>query len=598
MLAMVQRLFLALAVLIAIGSVTDADNESNEFQMEHDRVVVFKDGYCLIVKNGTVRTDKNGKAFTDEVPDSAILGSFWAIPDNCQIKSMTAGFAEQKVDLSREIDCSNLGEIIAANLNRDCSFQIGERSFQGTIVKILHSNPVSPNQVELLSSFSSHDPPSRQNRRQTTIQRKIPTAESFIVRTDEGDVVVATQSVENLLIENMNSKTSETTSRTESKKRISFQFDKKDSDVKIKLMYFRPDVRWIPTYRVNLTGQESSKQLRGKTKTKVAQIALQGEIINEAEDFRDVPFHVVVGVPNFRFRNTPSPLVLESSVRNIVAQVAPNVMMNNRSQQFSNALITQTAGDFPGQRSTGSDQNGDVEMPKELTGQSGNDLYVYRLEKMSLKKGERASVPILTTEVSYRDVYTWDIDVIHSETYAADSSSGVSPLVLTKNRVWRQVELVNNTKIPWTTGAAMFVDDFQPLAQELLTYTSPGGTCRIPITVAVDLRGKVEDNEIGRDLKSLRWRGYDYAKVKGKIEIELVNQKDTSVPVEMRLRFGGRADQVSDDGKVTLSGFRKNDWQDLRGDAINNSSLIEWKAEISPGQTFKPFANYQFLLRY
>jgi len=213
-----------------------------------------------------------------------------------------------------------------------------------------------------------------------------------------------------------------------------------------------------------------------------------------------------------------------------------------------------------------------------------------------VKKGERASVPILTTEVGYRDIYTWDIVIKHSESYAPTETNMRSPLVLSENKVWRQIELVNDTDIPWTTGAAMFVDGFQPLAQELLTYTSPGGICRVPITVAIDLRGKADDREVSRDLQALKWRGYTYAKVIGKINAELANNKTVKVPVEMSIRFGGKATKASGDGKVVLSAYSQEDWKG-RGDVINNSSVVCWKAEIEPGDCFKPEVDYEFLLR-
>ena len=57
-----------------------------------------------------------------------------------------------------------------------------------------------------------------------------------------------------------------------------------------------------------------------------------------------MPLDIVVGVPNFRFGRTPSPLVLESVLRNALAEAAPNLMGN--SSQLSNAMYTQRSGEF------------------------------------------------------------------------------------------------------------------------------------------------------------------------------------------------------------------------------------------------------------
>ncbi len=599
-------IWLSLSILVIAAANLNAIDRSaetaDELKFKTERVIVFKDGYCLVVKEGTATTDKEGNVFTHDVPDSAILGSFWAIPEKGTIRSMVAGWDETKSTASKTINCLTIVEIVKANVGRECSFEIGDEQFEGKIIKLLSNDDqlqeiVTPTSPRALSQLS------RDQRMSLLSSHRVEnvTGQFFILGTDDGDVVISTSSVKNLTIADIASTREQTTHTKTIEKRLTLRFQKKNQPVKIKLMYFRPDVRWIPTYRIDLTEDDFANK-SGKEKRKTAKISMQGEILNEAEDFIDVPFHVVVGVPNFRFKSVPSPMILETAVRSALVQAAPNIMGNGGQNfdmnQMSNALYTQRSGEFRSHRANGSNNQADVELPESMTSQSGNDLYVYQLEKMTLKKGERASVPILTTEVGYRDIYTWDVEITHSETYAASSADSPSPLVLTENKVWRQIELVNDTKIPWTTGAAMFVDGYQPLAQELLTYTSPGGICRVPITVSVDMRGKTQDAEVKRDLKALRWRGYDYARVEGKIEIELANNKEVAVPVEVRVRFGGKATKTSEDGKITLSAFRQEDWHNNRGDQINNSSLVEWTGKIEPGECFKPMVDYEFLMRH
>ena len=557
-------------------------------ELTTEQVVIFKDGYCLVVKDGVAKTDENGFAHTYEVPDAAVLGSFWAIPEAGKIKSMVAGWEETKTEEVKDINCTNVLSIIKANVGRQCRFEVGNDQYDGKLLKLL-SNPVDkPPQNHLAAELRS--------RSSQLIVATAP-ASHFLLRSEAGDVMVAVNQVKNLTIDQMVSTTQQRSFEVTKKKKLKFDFGQPNQDVKIKLMYFRPDVRWIPTYRIELT-DEPFKNKSGNAPRNTARIAMQGEILNEAEDLIDVPVHLVVGVPNFRFRETPSPMILEAQMKNSLASVAPNLMGNNNrfSNSISNGIYTQRAGEFRSNRASGGNGSAAIDMPEELSGKASQDLFVYKLDKMTLKKGERASVPILTTEVGYRDVYTWDIAVKHSESHAATSAALASPLVLSENRVWRQIELVNDTDIPWTTGAAMFVDGFQPLAQELLTYTSPGGICRVPVTVAVDLRGKADDREVSRDLQALKWRGRSYAKVVGEINAELANNKSVKVPVEVSIRFGGKATKASADGKISLSGYNEKDWE-RGGDAINNSSIVRWKAEIEPGECFKPEVDYEFLLR-
>lgn len=616
-----HKTFRILAIAVFLASCSHAaesdllDLDSAELQLSTERVIVFKDGYCLIVKKGTATTDDQGVVFTDEVPDSAILGSFWAVPAKGTIKSMVAGWVKTESESTRKINCTKVVEVIKANLGKQCSLRIAGKEdeiLNGTLLKLLSNDELVDPRTGVSSSHNSTqstriDPVSAGSSIESVISISGTTGTHFILRTPSGDVMLAIDTIQKLTIDRMESTIEQTIKESSRRKRLSLSFGKPHQVVEVNLMYFRPDVRWIPTYRINLTDRPFVRQpnkLKPVTPaiaTKAAEIFMQGELLNEAEDLIDVPFHVVVGVPNFRFRTVPSPMILESSLRNLLAQAAPQIMGGQGAamqNQFSNALYAQRSSEFRSNRSVESEERVTVDLPEELSGKGGNDLYVYKLDNMTLKKGERATVPILRTEVAYRDIYTWDVEVTHAESYAATAADTASPLVLTTNKIWRQVEIINDTDIPWTTGAAMLVDGFQPLAQELLTYTSPGSICRVPVTVSVDLKGRVQDQETNRELDALNWRRNSYARVHGKIEIELANNKTEAVPVEVNLRFGGKSQKASDNGKSTLEAFRAEDWSNRQGDSINNSCVVSWKSTIKPGDCFKPNVEYEFFLRY
>lgn len=587
---------------------SDNSVDASELQLKPERVVVFKDGYCLVVKQGTATTNSGGVVFTDDVPNAAVLGSFWAVPEKGTIRSLVAGWVNTESKTNREVNCTSILEIVKSNLGKACSFEIDQQRIDGTLLKILSNDELAIEPIQssqsgggidssLLSPFSEVATP----RTSSTVVNSV-TGAYLLVRTQFGDKMIQASAVSNLTIENMSSSIQQTVTTKSRHKRLSMQFGEANSQVKLSLMYFRPDVRWIPTYRVNLTGEAlvANKNNGGadiSKERKQAELILQGEILNEAEDFVNVPFHVVVGVPNFRFRSVPSPMTLEATMRNLLGQVAPGIM-DTSNNRFSNALYSQRAGEIPSNRAGDDSARVAVELPDELIGKGGNDLFVYELAPMTLKRGERAMVPILSTNVPYRDIYSWDIELTHSESYAATSAESTSPLRLSEAKIWRQVELTNNTDIPWTTGAAMIMDGMQPLAQELLTYTSPGGICRLPVTVSVDLRGKVEDTEIKREFNSLKWRGNDYARVNGKIEVELSNNKTQPISVDVRLRFGGKTTQASDDGKISLEAYRAEDWHNHQGNPINNSSEVRWTATIATGEFFEATVNYDFYLQH
>ena len=186
-------------------------------------------------------------------------------------------------------------------------------------------------------------------------------------------------------------------------------------------MYFCPGIQWIPTYRIEL----------GRKK-KMARIALQAEILNEVEDLEEVPIHVVVGVPNFRFRSVISPFSLEAVLRNALTQASPQLM--SQVHTFGNAIFSQRAG---GRQ----DGRGTLKLPKELTAAGSEDLFIYELPKIRLKRGHRAAVPIFDATAPYEHVYTWEVHLQRHDIEATPSGAGVdSPLKLAMNEVWHQID--------------------------------------------------------------------------------------------------------------------------------------------------------------
>ncbi|MEK6248202.1 MAG: hypothetical protein N2C12_08485 [Planctomycetales bacterium] len=569
--------------------------------MKTEKVIVFKDGYCLVVKRATAFTDENGEVYTTEVPDSAVLGSFWATPIEGRLVNMIAGWKETTEKTEKQIDCNGMIEILKANVGKQCSLQLPDRSsLEGQIAQVL-SQPTTtavtePKRISFgipVTTFRPQRPP--HSIAATQVQTQVITGivgSQFVLKTDDGDMLIPANSIKQLTIKDMKTILPHTITTKKRTKRLTFRFAEAGKKREMLLIYFRPGIRWIPTYRVNLTTNEKNE--------KIAEISMQAEILNEAEDLIDTPIDIVVGVPNFRFRKTVSPMVLEQTMRNTLQQAAPNIMGQLRND-FSNTLYSQRAGEIRRDAAHASAVagGGSAELPNELTATGAQDLFVYNLPAFTLHKGERAAIPVLSARVPYRDIYTWDFHMKRTDIAAAPSGSGVeSPLVLSQNKVWRQIELINNTKLPWTTGAAMIMEGNQPLAQELLTYTSPTDFCRVPVTVSVDTRGSFSENEIRRQLEALKWGGYQYAKIFQQAALDVCNNKAEPIHLEITFRFGGKVDKVSDEGKVTLAPFRQEDWQQYRGHpAVNNSSVVVWNTTLKAGETFRPIVDYHFFTR-
>jgi hypothetical protein len=370
-------------------------------------------------------------------------------------------------------------------------------------------------------------------------------------------------------------------------KRLGFDFGKEAAGkaVSLKVFYFTAGVRWIPTYRVTGDLKES------------AAIALQGEVINEIEDFSNVALDLVVGVPNFRFKETVSPLTLERQLRTALRTADATMARNNEqllNAQYSNAMhqavrAEEGAGD------------GAMSLASELAGAQGEqDLFLYSIKEFSLKRGARATTPLWQSTVPLRHIYTMDIKAARTrggetvlgyrggnpnDRSAEPALAVASPLRARINQVWHQLELTNNGKIPWTTGAALTMRDTLPIGQDLLTYTPSGGCALLPLTVAVDLLGSFDEEETSRTPNALRVEGYDYTLIRKKGTLTVSSFRKEKSVMRLSVSVGGKVEQASDNGKAKLNDFRADDWVDAGHLYVNNHSDVTWDLELEPGQT-------------
>jgi hypothetical protein len=375
--------------------------------------------------------------------------------------------------------------------------------------------------------------------------------------------------------------------RTETEKRLVLEFAPAaaDAQVEVDVFYFGPGIRWIPTYRIALNEDGT------------AALVMQAEILNELEDLPGVPVDLVVGVPNFRFKNVISPMSLEPTLQDPLRRAAPQVM----GQGYSNVLLTQRAGEVRGRRPRPAPAAAPAApaVPPELAGEGAQDLYIYHIPKLTLRAGERAAIPVIATQVPFRHLYTWDVQLTRSGVESLPGpAKHASPIRLLKNEIWHQIELTNNTQVPWTTGAAMTMQGYLPIGQELLTYTSVGGRCQLPLTVAVDVRGTYEEREIGRKPNAVKFHGHTYALISKKGTLRVTNYKKKPVALYVTCQFGGNAAEASDEGQITITDYRSSDWKNLPGHpALTGHSTIRWELTIEPGKSKEVTCQYSYYVR-
>jgi len=156
-------------VCVAVFTFGLAAEPPERVALETERVVVFKDGHGLFVKRATGTADDEGRVFTDEVPVSAVLGTFWALSeDDRPLLSMTAGRVETVERRSHETSCTSVRELLRVNAGRRVSLELEtDRRIEGRLVEVLELAPeLGPGPTTLkipalsgVARFDVEDPP-------------------------------------------------------------------------------------------------------------------------------------------------------------------------------------------------------------------------------------------------------------------------------------------------------------------------------------------------------------------------------------------------------------------------------------------------------
>lgn len=579
-------LLLALATVALLPARARADEgaaaDAAELTLTTSRVVIFKDGYALYVRTGTATADAEGHVHTYDVPDAAVLGSFWAFAKDDRLVGMQAQFVTETSSREDTVACLTLLELLRANVGRTVTLGLGtEREARGEIVGVLE-RPTPPPEAPDAARDRAHLPAG------TDIERT-PLGGAFVHLRQVGDgrdLILPVAQVTTLGGADLVTERTRVLDSTVTRKRLRIDLGpgRAGSAAEITLLHFGPGLRWIPTYRVG-----------GQLETS-ADVALQAEILNEVMDLEDVPADLVVGVPHFRFSEVISPLSLEGTLQNVLHQAAPQLM----GQQIgSNAMFSNRAGERRDARGPS------LDIAPELASEAAQDLFVYTLPRLTLAKGARAAVPLWQSTVPLKHVYTLDIELgrdardgraqVRSSSRSSRRGDDVSPLELAAFDVWHQLQLTNDTDVPWTTGAALTSQGMLPLGQDMITYTSRGAAALLPLTVAVEVQAGYDELETEREPNKAVWRGNAYALVTKRATARVTNRRAEPTTLRVRLALGGKAMSASDEGVIRINDHRASDWTDRGQDMrLNNHTDIEWNVVLAPGEVKELSTVYQF----
>ena len=348
---------------------------------------------------------------------------------------------------------------------------------------------------------------------------------------------------------------------------IRMELEKPAGGENVEVSFLARGITWVPSYRIDLSDE------------KTARFSAQAQIINELADLQDAHVDLVTGFPNIQFPELPNPVAMSQNLAEFLRSLAAGraeggdrgYMMQQRALTFNSNYAPYDNALLPSYAIS-------------TNGQTAEDLFLYPLPRVSLKKGETATLPLFSAEMPYRHLYTWKIGDHLDGDPARPRGDGRSA-----EEVWHTCRLVNAARMPLTTAAAEFVKDGQFVGQDTCFYTAAGAEASIRINRAMNVQADEAEIEIERKRNAANFYGYGYDLVKLTGELKARNRLDKPINLEITKELSGEVLDKSDSAQ---------DVQTARGlKQVNPKHVLTWTLELKPAEERKIAYSYQLYVR-
>ena len=540
-------------------------------RMPVKEITIFKDGHAFLLHEGVMPTDAAGNVIMDYLP-SPVLGTFWPYSSNKDLKLIGVTASQRKVLV--EETAITLAELLEANTGVEAIISekpLGkdERIYAGTILGIPTRSP-----EELAATGLPN------------IGEQLPEKGNVILlRTAEGIKVMPIENIKDVTFKSPHrAKLSNEQFRNALTLKLDWAGRKPEKTADVGLVYLQKGVRWIPSYKVTIDGAGS------------AAIKLQATLLNELTDLSDVTANLVIGVPTFAFRESTDPIALQKKAAEL-----SQYFQNDRAQMMSNGIATQAArmGEY---RAAPSESPADLG-PSLPESKASEDLFVFSVRHITLKKGERMAMPIAEYSLPYKDVFTLDLPFAPPPEVRSNLNNeqqAEMARLFAEPKVTHKIRLTNKGAYPLTTAPALIIRDNRVLAQGMTTYTSAGASTDLEITKAVDVQVAKSENETQRTPNAVRLQGNDYARVDLAGKITLTNHKSQPIELEITRHVLGNVQTADHDGAIVKINSFEDD-RDTTGGAyppwwgwygwpswwrqFNGVGRITWKINLEAGKS-------------
>ncbi len=544
-------------------------------------VTVFKDGHAFVLHEGSMPTDADGNVVLDYLP-TPIIGTFWSY--SAQTSAKLTGVVTGRRIVSFDKTALNIPELIRANM--------------GARVRIAEAGLSAYECVIFGIPARSSEELSRTNPSSESLSLSQP-GNIVLLKFEGGIKAVPIDNIREItFLEEPKSTLAHEEFRNIMTLKLDWGRREPAQTANVGMVYVQRGIRWIPNYRVDIDGNGQ------------AIVKLQATIINELTDIEDVKAHLVIGVPKFAFEETSDPISLQQTV----AQLSSHFRRDSQSAYaFSNMIMSQSMAPVrhvePPRNSETIDLGPDV-----AESAKNEDLYVFTLEHVTLKKGQRMVVPVAEYKLKYRDVFVLDLPFgpppevrqrFNNEQTAQLARLYHAPKVMHK------IRLANDAECPLTTAPALILRQGRIIGQSMMTYTAIGASSDLELTVAVDIIVDRQDVETERINDAAKWGGYNYARTNLTGTISLTNHSTKAVDLEVRRSVLGNIDSASGDGEIEHLGRQEGGWMTADGYPFwwtwynwpywwyrfNAIGRVNWQLKLEPEQSIELEYKYHYFWR-
>jgi hypothetical protein len=534
-----QLLVILLAVSVMAGVVAAQAENKSTLTAKTTSIAAFKNGLGFFVREGEAKLS-DGWATYDGVPPAA-LGTFWVGSNKPGVSIERLVASEEEI--VKTVPATSISEMLSGNVGTDVVLQVGDRTIKGKLVAAPDDRKPAGDQPAIRGYGSVPQP-----------------QPSIVIIESSFDGTVAVNKNE---IKWVGFTPKAATSNFDSKekvKRLRFKVNGAKDKAPVTIGYLQKGVSWSPAYLVELIDDAK------------ARITMQGLLINDVEDIDGAEVTFIVGYPNFVMADTLSPLSLTQSLSDFVAALSRPTSAN--AYGYTGNAMSQSVTFYDESRLPAAGQFG-YSAGKDTPGAPEEDLFLYRMKDVSLKKGERAYYTVFSAETSYKHIYEWSIpDTSNVQPSGYVDSNRRDNTMPAQEQIWHKLKLTNASGYPWTTAPAMVTSGNQPLSQDSINYTPKGANSELKVTVATDLKGTRTEVEKSRQTTEILNRSYFNVTADGNLKIKSFKGKPVTVTVKKTVI--GEVTSAGQGGSAvkTTEGFR----------AVNPTSIITWEVPLQPGE--------------